>query len=95
MGFDLVIYERYLMLDLRIKVGHYYQFKLSEKISIVFAVLYEFERGKNKDVYSLRIFYNTRDFEFPIEEDTFNKWVKEGRIKEITPEEALMLTVMI
>ena len=69
------------MVDLRIKVGHYYQFKLSEEISIVFAVLYEFERGKNKDVYSLRIFYNSRDFEFPVEEATFNRWVKKGGSK--------------
>ena len=81
------------MLNLRIKVGHCYELKLSEKITISFAVLYEFERGKNKDVYSLRIFDNKRDFEFPIEESTFNKWVKEERIKEITPEEALMQAI--
>jgi len=83
------------MLNLKIKVGHYYEFKLSEKITIMFAVLYEFERGKNKDVYSLRIFNNKRDFEFPIEESTFNKWVKEERIKEITPEEALMHAIEV
>lgn len=83
------------MLNLRIKVGHYYELKLSEKITISFAVLYEFERGKNKDVYSLRIFDNKRDFEFPIEESTFNKWVKEERIKEITPEEALMHAIEV
>ncbi len=83
------------MLNLRIKVGHYYEFKLSEKITIMFAVLYEFERGKNKDVYSLRIFDNKRDFEFPIEESTFNRWVKEERIKEITPEEALMHAIEV
>jgi len=77
------------MFTLKMKVGHYYELKLNEKITVVFAVLYEFERGKNKDVYSLRIFNNQRDFEFPIEESTFNKWVKEERIKEITPEEAL------
>lgn len=78
------------MFTLKIKVGHYYELKLSEKITIIFAVLYEFERGKNKDVYSLRIFNNQRDFEFPVEESTFNKWVKEERIKEITPEDALI-----
>jgi hypothetical protein len=83
------------MLNLKIKVGHYYTLKLSQEITITFAVLYEFERGKNKDVYSLRIFNNKRDFEFPVEESTFNKWVKEERIKEITPEEALMQAIQI
>ena len=29
------------------------------------------------------------NFEFPIEEDTFNKWASEKRIKEITADEAL------
>jgi len=31
-----------------------------------------------------------KNFEFPIEESTFDKWVKEGRIKEITSDEALI-----
>lgn len=83
------------MLNVKLKVGHYYEFKLSEKITIAFAVLYVFERGKNKDVYSLRIFDNKRDFEFPIEESTFNTWVREERIKEITPEEALMHAIEV
>ena len=78
------------MLHLEIKVGHYYEFKLNETKTIAFAVLYGFERGRNKDVYTLRIFDSKKDFEFPIEKSTFDRWVKEGRIKEITPEEALV-----
>ena len=77
------------MLKLKIKVGHYYTFKLGEEHTIAFAVLYGFERGKNKDVYTLMIYTSKGNFEFPIEESTFDKWVKEGRIKEITPEETL------
>ena len=73
----------------KIKVGHYYEFKLGKKQTIAFAVLYGFERGKNKDVYTLRMFTSRGNFEFPIEESTFNKWNKEGRIKEITGDEAL------
>jgi hypothetical protein len=81
------------MLKLKIKVAHYYAFTLGEDHTIAFAVLYGFERGKNKDVYTVRMYTHKGDFEFPIEESTFDKWVKEGRIKEITPEETLNYAV--
>jgi hypothetical protein len=81
------------MLKLKIKVGHYYEFKLSDKHTMAFAVLYGFERGKNKDVYTLMIYTGKKNFEFPIEEPLFDKWVKEGRIKEITSDEALVYTL--
>jgi hypothetical protein len=77
------------MLKLKIKVGCYYAFALRNDHTIAFAVLYGFERGKNKDVYTLRMYTGTGDFEFPIEESTFNRWAREGRIREISPEEAL------
>jgi len=81
------------MLHLKITVGHYYELKLDKEHTIAFAVLYGFERGKNKDVYTLRIYNSEKDFEFPLEESTFDKWVKEDRIKEITPEEALVYAI--
>jgi hypothetical protein len=81
------------MFNLKIKVGHYYAFTLGDEHTIAFAVLYGFERGKNKDVYTLRMYTNKGNFEFPIEESTFDRWVKEGRIKEITPEETLVYTM--
>jgi hypothetical protein len=77
------------MTHVKIKVGHYYQFKLNEDHNLAFAVLYGFERGKNKDVYTVRMYDRKRNFEFPLEEATFDTWAKEQRIKEITPEEAL------
>ncbi len=76
------------MVRLKIKVGHYYEFKLGEKQTIAFAVLYGFERGKNKDVFTLRMFTSKGNFEFPIKNSTFEKWVEEGRVKEITSDEA-------
>jgi len=60
---------------------------------VVCAVLYGFERGKNKDVYTLRIFDGKKDFEFPVENSTFDRWVQEDRVKEITAEEALAFVV--
>jgi hypothetical protein len=77
------------MLKSKIKVGHYYELKLKEDYNIRFAVLYGFERGKNKDVYTAMMFTDTDKFEFPIEEDQFDKWVSEGKIKEITSNEIL------
>jgi hypothetical protein len=77
------------MFKLKIKVGHYYAFTLGDEHTIAFAVLYGFERGKNKDVYTLRMYTHKGNFEFPIEQSTFDKWDKEGRIREITPEEIL------
>ena len=77
------------MFNNKIKVGHYYEFKFKNEQKVTLAVLYGFERGKNKDVYTLRMFTCNKDFEFPILESTFNKWVKEERVKEITSDEAL------
>jgi len=78
------------MFKLKIKVGRYYEFKLNEEHKMAFSVLYGFERGKNKDVYTLMMYTGTKNFEFPIEEDLFNKWVKEERVREITSDEALI-----
>lgn len=78
------------MFKLKIKVGHYYEFKLNKDCKIAFSVLYGFERGKNKDVYTLMIYAKTKNFEFPIEEDLFDNWVKEERVREITSDEALV-----
>ena len=81
------------MLKQKIKVGHYYEFIVGDEHTIAFAVLYGFERGKNKDVYTLRMYTRKGDFEFPIEESTFERWDKEGQIREITPEETLVYTM--
>ncbi|KAA0008489.1 MAG: hypothetical protein FE034_00815 [Thermoplasmata archaeon] len=72
-----------------LKVGKYYELSIDGERKIIFAVLYGFERGKNKDVYSIRIYTGDRDFEFPIGKELFEKWISEGRIKEITADEAL------
>jgi hypothetical protein len=77
------------LFDLKLKVGHYYSLRLKNDQMVVCAVLYGFERGKNKDIYTLRIFDGKKDFEFPVEDSTFDRWTQEGRIKEITAEEAL------
>ncbi|MCJ7571084.1 MAG: hypothetical protein MUO82_04310 [Candidatus Thermoplasmatota archaeon] len=78
------------MFKLKIKVGHYYELILKEDRKIAFSVLYGFERGKNKDVYTLMMYTDTKNFEFPIEEDLFDKWVKEERVREITSDEVLV-----
>ena len=72
-----------------LKVGRNYELSIDGERKIIFAVLYGFERGKNKDVYSIRIYAGDRDFEFPIKKEVFEKWMSEGRIKEITADEAL------
>jgi len=77
------------MCNLKIKVGRYYTLTLSEDQTIALAVLYGFERGKNKDVYTLRMYTKKVNFEFPIEGPTFDRWVSEGKIEEISAEEAL------
>ena len=41
-------------------------------------------------MYTTMIFTNHGNFEFPIENGTFNKWISEKRIKEITVDEALV-----
>ena len=79
-----------MTLKTKIKVGHYYEFKLDNKQMIAFAVLYGFERGKNKDIYTLMFYRHAKNVEFPIVEDLFDKWVKEERIREITSDEALV-----
>ena len=73
----------------KIKVGSYYEFKLSNDRKIAFAVLYGFESGRNKDVYAVRMYTKDKDFEFPINKHLFNKWVDEKRVKEITSDELL------
>lgn len=57
---------------------------------IAFAVLYGFERGKNKNLYTTMMYTYHGNFESHIEDDTFNKWASEKRIKEITADEALV-----
>jgi hypothetical protein len=78
------------MLKTKIKVGSYYEFKLSNSRKIAFAVLYGFERGKNKDVYTLMMYTDKKNFEFPIQNSLFDKWVDEERVREITSDEALV-----
>ena len=77
------------MSKLKIKVGHYYLLNLNGDRKIAFAVLYGFERGKNKKVYTTMTYTDHGNFEFPIEEDTFNNWVSGKPIKEISACEAL------
>jgi hypothetical protein len=78
------------MLKPKIKVGHYYELTLKEGHKIPFAVLYGFERGKNKDVYTVMMYTVSDNFEFPLEESQFDTWIKEGRIKEISSDEILV-----
>ncbi len=79
------------MFALKMHVGHYYTITLAGQRMVVCAVLYGFERGKNKDVYTLRIFDGTRDFEFPVMESTFDRWVRDGCVKEISAEDAFAM----
>jgi hypothetical protein len=83
------------MSKLKIKVGHYYLLNLNEDRKIAFAVLYGFERGKNKNVYTTMMYTDHGNFEFPIKEDTFNNWASEKRIKEISAREALTHALQI
>ena len=78
------------MSKIKMKVGQSYELKINEQKIIAFAVLYGFERGQNKEVYAIRIYEKHKDVEFPLEESTFDRWVKDGRISEITPEKALI-----
>ncbi len=77
------------MSKLKIKVGSYYEFKLSNDRKIAFAVLYGFESGRNKDVYAVRMYTKGKDFEFSVNKHLFKKWVDEGRVNEITSDELL------
>ncbi len=81
------------MVHIKLKVGHSYELKINEQRTIIFAVLYGFERGRNKDIYTIRIYDRNRDVEFPLEESTFDAWIKDGRIKELTAEEALAYVI--
>lgn len=81
------------MLKPKIKVGCYYEFKLNKDRKITFAVMYGFDSGKNKDVYALMMYTDKKIFEFPVQKRLFNKWVDEGRIKEITSDEALVYAI--
>jgi hypothetical protein len=74
-----------------IKVGGYYELSLRNGRKVIFAVLYGFERGRNRNVYSIRIYLHNRDLEFPIRKELFDRWESEGRIKEITADDALSL----
>ena len=77
------------MFKTKIKVGSYYELKLDDKCNIAFAVMYGFDSGKNKDVYSLMIYTKNKIFEFPVKESLFDEWASNGRIKEITSNELL------
>lgn len=46
---------------------------------------------KNKDVYALMIYTKNKIFEFPSHKNLFEKWLDEGRIIEITSDEAFTL----
>jgi len=81
------------MLKQKIKVGSYYELKLNNDRKIAFAVMYGFDSGKNKDVYALMMYTSKKCFEFPIQKHLFDKWVDEGRIKEITSDEALAYAI--
>lgn len=81
------------MLKPKIKVGSYYELKLNNDRKIAFAVMYGFDSGKNKDVYALMMCASKKCFEFPIQKHLFDKWVDEGRIKEITSDEALAYAI--
>jgi alpha-D-ribose 1-methylphosphonate 5-phosphate C-P lyase len=73
----------------KIKIGSYYEFKLSNDQKIAFAVLYGFEIGRNKDVYAVRMYTKDKDFEFSVNKHLFKKWIDEKRVKEITSDALL------
>ncbi|DAC72823.1 MAG TPA: hypothetical protein DSN98_03320 [Thermoplasmata archaeon] len=76
------------MTPLKIKVAGYYELKISPDLTIAFAVMYGFKDGKNKDVYALMMYTPEKVFEFPIHEQLFKQWVDDGRVREITSDEA-------
>ena len=82
-------WEEYSMMKQKIKVGSYYELKLNKNQKLAFAVMYGFDSGKNKDVYSLMMYTDKKIFEFPIQKNLFDKWLDKGRIIEITSDEAL------
>ena len=82
-----------MMVKPKIKVGSYYEFKISAERTILFAVMYGFEKGKNKDVYTVVMYTDKNHFEFPIRKSVFDTWVEENRIREITADEAVVLAL--
>jgi hypothetical protein len=76
------------MTTMKIKVGGYYELRVRDNRTIAFAVMYGFKDGKNKDVYALMMYTPEKVFEFPVHEQLFEQWVDEGKIREITSEEA-------
>jgi hypothetical protein len=77
------------MLKSVIKVGRYYELQWKGSQRVAFGVMYGFKDGKNKDVYALMMYTKEKVFEFPVHEQEFSRWVEEGRVREISWEEAL------
>lgn len=76
-----------------IKVGSYYELSWGENRKVAFGVMYGFKDGKNKDVYALMMYTKEKVFEFPITEELFQKWINEGKVQEISSDEALGYTL--
>jgi len=72
-----------------IKVGSYYELTWGKDQKIAFGVMYGFKDGKNKDVYALMMYTKEKVFEFPVQEQLFKQWIDEGRVREISSDEAL------
>lgn len=73
---------------MKVEVGKVYELDLRGK-KAVFGVMYAFEKGKNRDVYSLMVYRKNFCFEFPVKKEVLDKWLKENRLREITAEEVL------
>jgi hypothetical protein len=72
-----------------IQVGKYYELEWKAGQRIAFGVMYGFKDGKNKDVYSLMMFTKEKVFDFPVHEEVFLQWMKEGHVREISWDDAL------
>jgi hypothetical protein len=77
------------MFKTSIKVGRYYELSWRDDQKVAFGVMYGFKDGKNKDVYALMMYAKGKVFEFPVHEEEFSKWMKDGRVREISSDEAL------
>jgi hypothetical protein len=84
---------RTMIVKPHIKVGSYYEITWATNQKITCAVMYGFKDGKNKDVYALMMYTKEKVFEFPVRERLFNTWVEEGKVREITSDEALACTL--
>ncbi len=73
---------------MEVEVGKMYELELEDK-KVLFGIMYAFEKGRNKDVYSLMIYSQKGAFEFPVRRETLNRWVKENKLKEVEAEFAL------